>query len=65
MSEYICPNCKNPIYDEDALFCHFCGESLERAGDGFIGKIRYSNRKVLWFFISFLVLLGFVFLVIR
>jgi hypothetical protein len=44
MSEYICPNCKKPIYDPDALLCHFCGGSLGRAGKGFLGRVRYSNR---------------------
>jgi len=65
MGEIICPNCKNPIYDEDALLCHFCGESLQRAGDGFISRIRYSNKKVWWYFLTFLVLLAFVLLFIR
>jgi len=50
MDEYICPSCKNPIYDDDALLCHFCGSSLKRAGKGFIGRIRYSNRQVWWFY---------------
>jgi len=45
MEEYTCPNCKNPIYDEDALLCHFCGGSLQRATKGFIGQIRYSNKQ--------------------
>jgi len=30
MAEYICPHCKNPIYDDEALLCMFCGESLNR-----------------------------------
>ena len=65
MEEYICPNCKNSIYDEDALLCHFCGGSLQRATKGFIGQIRYSNRQVMWFFLVFVVLLAFVLLFLR
>jgi len=30
MSEYICPHCKKPIYDDEALLCLYCGESLNR-----------------------------------
>ncbi len=65
MEEYICPNCKQPIYDEDALLCHFCGGSLGRASKGFMSRIRYSNQKVLWFFLVFAVLLAFSLLFIR
>ena len=61
---YMCPHCKNLIYDEEALLCHFCGESLQRAGEGFLSKIRYSNNQVVWFFIIFVVLIGFAFLFI-
>lgn len=32
--EYICPHCKNPIDDDDALRCLFCGELLERGSGG-------------------------------
>ncbi len=39
MSERICPHCKNPITDEDALLCHFCGESLGRRSSGVMGKL--------------------------
>jgi hypothetical protein len=42
MSEYLCPHCKNPIYDDEVLRCHFCGESLNRASDGIFGKMKYS-----------------------
>ena len=60
MEEYICPHCKNPVYDDDALLCHFCGNSLQRAGKGFIGRIRYSNRQILWYFLAFFALLAFL-----
>lgn len=65
MEEYVCPNCQNPIYDEDALLCHFCGGSLRRAGKGFISRIRYANQKVIWFFLVFTILLAFVLLFAR
>ena len=65
MEEYICPNCKNLIYDDDALLCHFCGSSLQRAGKGFMSQIRYSNQKVIWLFLVFVILLEFVLLFVR
>ncbi len=45
MSEYMCPHCKKPIYDDEALSCLFCGESLER-GIGVFGKIKYGASGV-------------------
>jgi len=65
MDPYICPNCKNPIYDPDALLCHFCGGSLSRAGKGFLGRVRYANQRVLWYFLVFAVLLALVLLFAR
>ena len=41
MSEYICPHCRNPIYDDDALLCHFCGEGLHRSSQGVLGRMKY------------------------
>ncbi|MFH0753297.1 MAG: hypothetical protein V2A70_01880 [Candidatus Omnitrophota bacterium] len=61
MREIICPHCHNPVYDEDALLCHFCGESLERvAQGGVLGKMRAGFWG--WFFtgIVFLVALASV-----
>lgn len=65
MGEYACPNCKKPIYDEDALLCHFCGGSLRRASKGLIGRIRYVRPKAVWFILMFIVLLGYIFLFVR
>ena len=65
MQGYRCPHCGNPIFDEEALLCHFCGESLQRAGKGFLGKIRYADHRILWYFLALLVLCGLVFLFIR
>ena len=58
MEDYICPSCKKPIFDTDALLCHFCGGSLQRAGKGFIGRVRYSNRRVLWYYLAFFLVLA-------
>ncbi len=58
MSAIICPHCKNPIYDEDALLCHYCGNSLARVSSGAVGKMRAAGMK--WV----LVALGVITLVI-
>lgn len=65
MAGYTCPHCGNPIFDEEALLCHFCGESLQRAGGGFLSKIRYANNRIVWYFLTFLVLCGLAFLFLR
>lgn len=62
--EYECPHCKMAIYDEDALLCHFCGQSLERAGKGFLGKVKYSNQKIIWFFVIFAVIFSLILLTV-
>jgi len=56
MTEYACPHCKKPIYDDDALLCLYCGESLNRG----IGK-----RKLIISIIAILVLVSFVLILIR
>ena len=62
MAEYICPHCKQPIYDDEALLCLYCGESLNR-GVGLLGRLKYPRRKrmivviVLLLISAFLVLL--------
>lgn len=65
MSEYICPHCRNPIYDEDALSCHFCGEGLNRSGSGFLGKLRYQNPRIVWYMLAGLVALSVFLLFVR
>ncbi len=64
MSEYICPHCKKPIDDDEALLCLYCGENLER-GVGTLGKMRYSAHWMVFGFVIVLVLLAFVLLVVR
>jgi hypothetical protein len=39
MPERICPHCKEVIHEEEALLCHFCGESLRRTSGGMMGKM--------------------------
>ncbi|MBN3038275.1 MAG: zinc-ribbon domain-containing protein [Candidatus Omnitrophica bacterium] len=63
MSEYICPHCGNPIYDDDALLCMYCGESLKR-DVGVFGKIKYTKPKIIIMTVVGLIVLSFVLLVI-
>ena len=63
MSEYICPHCNKPIYDQEALLCLYCGESLSRS-TGFMGKIKYAKPKIIIIVLVYLVLLSFVLLMI-
>lgn len=53
MPPVICPHCKNPVYDEEALFCLFCGESLNRSG-------RFPAAKPVFLAILLILLLSFV-----
>lgn len=64
MIKHICPHCKNPIYDDEALLCLYCGESLNRR-IGVMGRIRYSAPKVIVVIIVISVLLSFLLLVLR
>ena len=60
MNENICPECKKPIYDNDALLCHFCGGSLRRSSGGFLGKLKYSSPKLVIGAIVTIIILSFV-----
>ena len=42
MPEYLCPYCKQPTYDDDALRCISCGNFLNRK-IGFMSNIRHSG----------------------
>jgi hypothetical protein len=64
MTEFICPNCDNPIYDDEALLCLYCGESLER-GTGIFGKLKYSRQKGIAALVVVILILSFVLLLIR
>ena len=64
MSECICPHCKKPIYDDEALLCLYCGQSLNR-GVGFMGKLKYPAHKIVIVIIVALVLVSFMMLMTR
>ena len=64
MSEYLCPHCKKPIYDDEALLCLYCGESLNR-GVGFMGKLKYPRRKLIFAALVVLLLVSFIILMMR
>ncbi|MDD5130679.1 MAG: hypothetical protein PHS66_06520 [Candidatus Omnitrophica bacterium] len=64
MAEYICPHCKQPIYDDEALLCLYCGQSLMRPV-GFMGKLKYPAPKIIMIFIVVLLLVSFTILIIR
>ncbi|MFH1837688.1 MAG: hypothetical protein ABH862_06225 [Candidatus Omnitrophota bacterium] len=57
--EYFCPHCKKPIYDDDALLCLYCEESLQR-GVGTLGKMRYSTHWMVVTVVVVLVMLAFI-----
>ena len=65
MSEIHCPHCKNPIYDEDALLCHFCGNSLSRGSAGAFGKMRSAGMKWVLITIGLLIVLTFILTTVR
>ncbi|PIQ89155.1 MAG: hypothetical protein COV72_04520 [Candidatus Omnitrophica bacterium CG11_big_fil_rev_8_21_14_0_20_42_13] len=64
MPEYICPNCHNPIYDDEALLCLYCGESLRR-GAGFMGKIKYARLKIITAVLVIVILVIFLIIMAR
>lgn len=65
MKETICSHCKNLIYDDEALLCHFCGESLPRASSGAMGKILGGKGGLTFALVSALVLLALLALTVR
>jgi hypothetical protein len=58
MAEHICPHCRKPIYDDDALLCLYCGESLQRPG-------HFLKPKVVLIIIVIIAGLSFLALMIR
>jgi predicted amidophosphoribosyltransferase len=64
MPEYICPHCKQPIYDAEALLCLYCGQSLNRPV-GFMGKLKYPKPKIIIVTIVVLVAASFLILMTR
>ena len=58
INKEVCSNCKKEIVDDEAIRCLFYGESLNRPF-GFMGKIKYSNPKIILVIIIVVVLLCF------
>lgn len=63
MAEYICPHCKKPVYDDDALLCLYCGEGLGRS-TGFMAQLKYPTPRVIFTIIVFSVIAGFILLIV-
>jgi len=64
MSGLICPHCKKPIYDDEALLCLYCGESLGR-NIGLFGKLKHPKPKIILVGLALLILLSFILLMVR
>jgi len=64
MPEYICPHCKSPIYDDEALLCLYCGKNLNRR-IGFMGRLKYPTPRILIALAVIILLFSFVALIIR
>jgi len=64
MAEYVCPHCKKPIYDDDALLCLYCGDSLRRSS-GVISRLKYPRPRIIATAVILLVLAGFWFLIMK
>ena len=64
MPEYICPHCKQPIQDDEALLCLYCGESFKRSV-GLMGQLKYPKPKIIIVFVVFFVLVSFMILMIK
>ncbi|MBN1871056.1 MAG: zinc-ribbon domain-containing protein [Candidatus Omnitrophica bacterium] len=63
MAEIICPHCGNPIYDDEALLCLYCGRSLRRK-IGIMGKIKNFSPQLILTLLIAVVLLSFVLLMV-
>ena len=59
MDSIECPHCHQPIYDDEALLCHFCGGSLRRPGKGLLGQLKYGKNRIIWIGVILIVILGF------
>lgn len=63
MAEYICPHCKKPVYDDEALLCLYCGEGLGR-NTGFMARLKYPNPRIILLLVVMFVIAGFILLVV-
>ena len=64
MAEFKCPYCNNPIYDQDALHCLYCGRSLER-DTGFLSRLRYPGPRIIVFTVIMVIVISFIMLILR
>jgi len=64
MPDITCPHCGNSIYDEEALLCLYCGNSLKRK-IGFIGRMKNSLPTTLLILAIGLIIFAFIMLFIR
>jgi len=62
--EYLCPHCKNPITDDEALLCLYCGESLNRSV-GVMGSMKNPVVKIVVIFLVVVLVLAFILLMFR
>ncbi|HOW43358.1 MAG TPA: zinc-ribbon domain-containing protein [Candidatus Omnitrophota bacterium] len=58
MAERICPHCRKPIYDDDALLCLYCGESLQH--DRF-----FIKPKIIFLLIAVILIVSFIAMMVR
>jgi len=58
---FACPQCQNPIYDDEALLCLYCGESLDRQGN----DQKSVRHKIFFVVIVLIVLVSFVMVMVR
>ncbi|MCK4994009.1 MAG: hypothetical protein KAS13_03020 [Candidatus Omnitrophica bacterium] len=63
MSEFKCPHCDNPINDEEALNCLYCGLGLER-DTGFLSRLRYPGPRIIVLMIIMFIIISFILLII-
>jgi len=60
MEKLNCPHCNQPIYDQDALNCLYCGKSLNRN----VGVMSFMQSKGVIVFIGVIVLISFICLIL-
>ncbi len=63
MAKFKCPHCNNPINDEAALNCLYCGESLER-DTGFLSRLRYPAPRIIVWVGVILIIISFIMLIL-
>lgn len=60
VSERVCPHCRNPIYDDEALLCHFCGNSVGAGSSGAMGFMRAGAMRVVLIVLACLLALAMI-----